>query len=167
MTPALSIELIPGGLVLGGRTWTGELASEAIQSALGVPSRTEVKLAHGRPWRIVAYYDEDGIYILHDLESKRVVYLGIALNLEGVSFAPKLPFNGQLVINGRQLVAGMTERELPLRGTINFVKGIGSTWKCAHDHGYVELNLKKVTLSNGRKSSQPVLASVTHSFLKN
>lgn len=167
MTAALCIELIPDGLVIDGRTWIGELPSHELQSALGRPSRVDTKLSNGLPWRTVEYYDEHGIYALHDIGTKRTVYLGIALIPEGSSFPPNSPFTGQAIVNGKQLVAGMRQQELPLRGTINFVKGIGSTWKCAHDNGYVELNLKRVTLPGGRKSSAPVLVSVTHSFLQN
>lgn len=166
MIAALSIELIPGGLVHEGRTWIGELPSTELESALGQPSRIDTKLSGGRPWRTVAYYDELGIYVLHDLETQRAVYIGIALIPEGASFPPASPFTGRLVVNGKQLLAGMKQRELPLRGKVNFVKGIGSTWRCAHDSGYVVLHMKRVTLPTGRKSSEPVLVSVTHSFLR-
>jgi hypothetical protein len=166
MIATLTIELIPGGLALEGRNWIGELPSAQIEQVLGKPSRVEVKFSKGRPWRTVSYYDENGIYVLNDIETKRAVYIGIALIPEATAFPTRSAFSGQIYLNGARLMPGMKCRELPLRGTINLVKGIGSMWKCAHDNSYVELNLKKVLQPNGRKSSEPVLVSVTHSFLR-
>lgn len=164
MIVAPTIELIPGGIRLSERTMVGEQSAEELRTALGKPTRVEVKNSGGRPWRSVEYFDDLGVYMLTDLETKRAVYVGFPLTLEGTSFPPRVPFVGKLYINGTQLIPGMKNRELPLRGDLNFVKGIGAAWKCVHDNGYVELNMKKP--KGAHSAREPGLALVTHSFLK-
>ena len=167
MKPRLAVELIPGGVVINGQTWIGELSSQELRSVLGQPTRNDIKLAGGDPWRVFEYYDEYGIHTLHEIATKRAVLIVISLIPTRGVLTPTSPFRGELIVNEKQLFAGMKLRELPLKGSLNFVKGIGSTWRCAHDNGYTALHLQKIAWPNGGKSSAPVLVSVTHSFLQN
>ena len=111
-------------------------------------------------------YDSFGIYAVEDLEDERISYIGIALIPGKTAFPTREPFLGRLILNDQLLKAGMKSRELPLKGQMNFVRGIGSVWKYAHDNGYVELDMAKLKGLRHR-ASEPVLVCVTHSFLQN
>ncbi len=162
----LTIELLPGGMNFAGRNWLGELAPDEFRSVLPSPERAECLCSGGRPWRTILYYDSFGVYALEDIEEKRIVYVGVALIPSATPFPTRDPFSGKLMFNGCRVFPGMKSRELPLRGALNFVKGIGPTWKYVHDNGYVELNLKAVASRHQTRSGEPILVSVTHSFLK-
>jgi len=161
-----TIELIPGGVVFDGRHWIGQLPADEFRATMKAPERIECKFSNHVPWRNVLIYDSMGIYALEDLDERRIVDLGIELIPECASFPTRCSFAGRLLLNGKLLTPGMKMRELPLKGDLNFVKGIGSSLKCVHDNGYVGLDLRRPKLTGGRRMREPVLVSVTHSFLK-
>jgi hypothetical protein len=157
----LSASLFPGGICFNGNNWIGELTSLEFKRVVRGDPRVEAKPSGGKPWRNILVYDELGLYALEDIETDHILDVCFALVPERTPFTPKNAFAGIITLNGVPLKAGMKLRELPLSGEINFVPGIGSTWKYMHDHGYVELDLRKTP---GSKNT-PVLVSITHSFL--
>jgi hypothetical protein len=163
---APTIQLVPGGVIFDGSSWLGELSIEVFYRSVSEPNRIEHKFSNSLPWRDVLFYDDLGLYALHDVREQRIVYLGVAFVPEATPFPTRHEFRGKLIVNETQLLPKMTGSELPLKGSLNFVPGIGSTWKSIHDNGYVELNMKRIPQLGGKLSDKALLVSVTHSFLK-
>jgi hypothetical protein len=156
----LAIRLVPGAIRVNGAEWTRALEIQEFEAVFGQSARVESKLNGGRPWRNIRFYDNSGVYALEDLEENRIPTVGFVFIPESAIFPTRKPFVGTLTINAKVVTGGMKLREHPLQGELNFVPGIGSTWKYVHDEAYVELNLKKTRTSKG----SPVLVAVTHSF---
>ncbi len=163
---SIQIELFPGGLLFCGKRWTGQISSEEFKGAIMLAPRCEVIMSRNVPWRRVLYYDPLGIYALEDVDEERIAYMGFAFMPEYSAFKTDSAFMGDLMINEHLVKHGMTARDICLKGSMNFVRGIGATWKFVHDNCYVELKFRRLKMRNRSTRTEAVLSSVTHSFLK-
>jgi hypothetical protein len=157
------VTLVPGGMLFDSNEWFGQLSNVEFRRVVRSEPRVQTIPFDRRAPRSVLIYDDLGLYALEDADEGRIVCVAFAFHPTRTPFPPNSPFSGRLSINGTCVNGNMTEGELPLVGEMNFVRGIGRTWKFAHDNAYVEFNLHNTT----EKSRRPRLTSVTHSFLEN
>jgi hypothetical protein len=98
------------------------------------------------------------------LPDQSIVVVRFVLIPDGTPRAPRNSLRGPLELNGVILKAGMTNDELPLRGELNFVKGIGGSWKFNHDQCFVSIEMRRLKSVDGKAARLPVLFELTYSF---
>jgi hypothetical protein len=115
-------------------------------------------------WPEIWVFDEIGIYVRCHKGTNNVSAITFAFHPEHYAFSPKEVFKGALKINGIRVSGAMTERDLPIRGPLEFRKWSPRALAAESGAFSVSLRLSHTISSRGGKSGKPLLTAVEFSY---
>ena len=147
----------PNGLTIGTKTLISPFDAEWFSRTVRL--KPKVCLLHEDPdFLAIWVFDEIGIYIRCDRQTKATSTITFTFHKESYVFSPEKQFPGVLEMNDVLLDGSMTEKTLPLQGQFGLKKAIGKSYSAESGPFSVSLRLKRL------RAGKPKLTAVEFAF---